>query len=119
MKLKHLILALFVVSATIAAHHVAAQVPETADANTGSNPTDSDLSKKFPNSMQYTIADSEGKPLAQIAYRVTFPSGITAKGVTDEYGHTVRFRTKNPERLSLAVKATNANVAFLPSASPH
>lgn len=114
MKSKHLMLALCVASVAIAAQHVAAQIAPTGR-ESPSTLADGDLLKKLPNSMQYTITDPEGKPLSGIAYRVTFPSGITAQGETDEHGRTARFRTKSPERLRLAVKSSDAHVVVEPA----
>lgn len=108
-------LALFVASVTIPAQHVAAQTPTTGNVDEENTLAGSELARKFPNSMQYTITDPKGTPLSGVVYRVTFRSGITAQSETDEQGRTARFRTKSPERLRLAVKSSNALVVVEPA----
>ncbi|WP_413183819.1 hypothetical protein [Paraburkholderia sacchari] len=88
-----------------------AQVANVESEDTANAISERDIAKESPNSMQYTLTGPDGKPLAGIAYKVTFLSGITAQGITDEQGRTVRFRTKSAERLSLAVKSRHARVS--------
>ncbi|MFM0284506.1 hypothetical protein P0D75_41510 [Paraburkholderia sediminicola] len=110
MKLTRFALASFVVCAALAEQSIAAQSTDTRRSESSKSDPIEQLAQKLPNSMQYTLTDVEHNALVGVPYRVTFPSGITAQGVTDAQGRTVRFRTVRPERLTLAVKYPKAHV---------
>jgi hypothetical protein len=97
---------LFLLSAIFLHSEIVLADSEPSDAG----PTDA-LLERYPYDIGFTVTNpvnNEGR--SGVTYRVAFPSGISAQGVTDAQGHTARFRTEKPEKLKLYVKAPDNNL---------
>lgn len=56
---------------------------------------------------QFTIKDSNGKPCANMSYRVKVGSEVVASGVTDSSGRTQRIATADARQLTLEIDGGN------------
>ncbi|ACD16996.1 hypothetical protein Bphyt_2601 [Paraburkholderia phytofirmans PsJN] len=101
MKIKRFILTLFVVSATIAAHHVAAQRPETVDAKHDSPTTITSGKANSDRSFVRFLLACRNGPCARVYYTVCYPSGVAAIGETDASGYTMFYEANNVQSLKL------------------
>jgi hypothetical protein len=73
--------------------------------------TDDPLREKYPYEIGFVITNPVNeKAWSGMTYRIVFPSGITAQGVTDSQGRTARFRTERAENLKLYVRDPSASV---------
>jgi uncharacterized Zn-binding protein involved in type VI secretion len=72
----------------------------------------------LPFDEQFILKDSEGEPVAGFHYKITASSGRTFRGVTDEFGQTLRIHTPAAEDLTIEPDYDSITPQESPSSSP-
>lgn len=52
---------------------------------------------------QFTLRDASGRALAATNYTIRFPSGSLVHGVTDQEGHTARYKTNGVQNIAVCL----------------
>ncbi|QGZ62213.1 PAAR domain-containing protein [Paraburkholderia acidisoli] len=67
------------------------------------NAKDSPAPQALIYDQHYTLRDSDGQPIANLAYRMQIGGEVVASGVTDSEGRTVRISTEAARRVELEI----------------